>query len=135
MAKKSMIEREKKRQHLVDVYAAKRAALKEIISNQDLPVGERLLGTLAATAVSAMAGARVYRVHQVGETRQVVDMAQCRTGFVLEGWNVSRQFWPLARVPGGRFSSHQTSRATCTSMVGGALGSIRCSQRRLNHFA
>ncbi|MBD0346611.1 MAG: 30S ribosomal protein S14, partial [Coleofasciculus sp. Co-bin14] len=29
MAKKSMIEREKKRQKLVDKYAAKRAALKE----------------------------------------------------------------------------------------------------------
>ena len=43
MAKKSMIEREKKRQHLVDVYAAKRAALKEIISNQDLPVGVRFV--------------------------------------------------------------------------------------------
>lgn len=41
----------------------------------DLPVGERLLGTLAATAVCATAGARVYRVHQVSETRQVVDMA------------------------------------------------------------
>lgn len=41
----------------------------------DLPVGERLLGTLAATAVCASAGARIYRVHQVVETRQVVDMA------------------------------------------------------------
>ena len=41
----------------------------------DLPVGERLLGTLAATAICAMAGARIYRVHQVAETRQVVDMA------------------------------------------------------------
>ena len=41
MAKKSMIEREKKRQHLVDVYAAKRAALKVVIANQDLPVAER----------------------------------------------------------------------------------------------
>jgi len=40
----------------------------------DLPVGERLTGTLAATAVSALAGARIYRVHQVVETRQVVDM-------------------------------------------------------------
>ncbi|UMG91168.1 dihydropteroate synthase [Nocardioides sp. TF02-7] len=40
----------------------------------DLPVGERLLGTLAATAVCALAGARIYRVHQVAETRQVVDM-------------------------------------------------------------
>lgn len=41
----------------------------------DLPVGERLLGTLAATAITAMAGARIYRVHEVPETRQVVDMA------------------------------------------------------------
>jgi dihydropteroate synthase len=41
----------------------------------DLPVGERLLGTLAATAVCATKGARIYRVHQVVETRQVVDMA------------------------------------------------------------
>ncbi|MFI5623719.1 dihydropteroate synthase [Nocardioides sp. NPDC051685] len=41
----------------------------------DLPVGERLLGTLAATTVCAMAGARIYRVHQVPETRQTVDMA------------------------------------------------------------
>jgi len=40
----------------------------------DLPVGERLYGTLAATAVCALAGARVYRVHQILETRQVVDM-------------------------------------------------------------
>ncbi|MFW6773299.1 dihydropteroate synthase [Nocardioides sp. CPCC 205120] len=41
----------------------------------DKPVGERLLGTLAATAICAQAGARIYRVHQVPETRQVVDMA------------------------------------------------------------
>ena len=40
----------------------------------DLPVGSRLTGTLAATAVCALAGARVYRVHEVVETRQVVDM-------------------------------------------------------------
>jgi dihydropteroate synthase len=40
----------------------------------DLPVGERLIGTLAATAVCALAGARIYRVHEVVETRQVVDM-------------------------------------------------------------
>jgi dihydropteroate synthase len=40
----------------------------------DRPVGERLTGTLAATAVCALAGARVYRVHEVAETRQVVDM-------------------------------------------------------------
>ncbi|SEK28749.1 dihydropteroate synthase [Streptacidiphilus jiangxiensis] len=40
----------------------------------DKPVGERLLGTLATTAVSAWLGARIYRVHQVAETRQVLDM-------------------------------------------------------------
>ena len=40
----------------------------------DRPVGERLLGTLAATAVCALHGARIYRVHEVTETRQVVDM-------------------------------------------------------------
>jgi dihydropteroate synthase len=40
----------------------------------DKPVGERLLGTLATTAVSAWLGAQVYRVHQVAETRQVLEM-------------------------------------------------------------
>jgi dihydropteroate synthase len=40
----------------------------------DLPLDERLPGTLAATAVSAWLGARVFRVHEVRETRQVLDM-------------------------------------------------------------
>ncbi|HET7358217.1 MAG TPA: dihydropteroate synthase [Nocardioidaceae bacterium] len=40
----------------------------------DLPVGERLNGTLAATAVSAWHGAQVYRAHDVAATRQVLDM-------------------------------------------------------------
>ncbi|MEY9212742.1 dihydropteroate synthase [Thermobifida halotolerans] len=40
----------------------------------DLPVDRRLVGTLAATAVCAWHGARVYRVHEVVETRQVLDM-------------------------------------------------------------
>ena len=40
----------------------------------DLPVEDRLAGTLAATAVSAWLGARVFRAHQVRETRQVLDM-------------------------------------------------------------
>jgi dihydropteroate synthase len=40
----------------------------------DKPVDQRLAGTLAATAVSAWHGARVYRVHEVAETRQVLDM-------------------------------------------------------------
>jgi dihydropteroate synthase len=39
----------------------------------DLPVGERLEGTLAATAVSAWLGARVFRAHQVRPTRRVLD--------------------------------------------------------------
>ena len=40
----------------------------------DLPVSERLEGTLAATAVSAWLGARVFRCHQVAPTRRVLDM-------------------------------------------------------------
>jgi len=39
-----------------------------------LPPAERLEGTLAATAVAAWAGARVFRAHQVGPTRRTVDM-------------------------------------------------------------
>jgi len=38
----------------------------------DLPVGERLNGTLAATAVSAWHGAQVYRAHDVAATVRVV---------------------------------------------------------------
>jgi dihydropteroate synthase len=40
----------------------------------DLPAGERLYGSLAAASVSAWLGARIFRVHQVLETRQTVDM-------------------------------------------------------------
>lgn len=40
----------------------------------DLPTGERLIGTLAATSVAAWHGARVFRVHNVVETRQTLDM-------------------------------------------------------------
>ena len=46
MAKVGMIEREKKRERLVAKYAAKRAALKEIASNQDLPMEERFKARL-----------------------------------------------------------------------------------------
>ena len=49
----------------------------------DLPVGERLTGTLAATAVCALAGARIYRVHEVVETRQTVDMVDVIAGRLL----------------------------------------------------
>jgi dihydropteroate synthase len=46
----------------------------------DLPVGERLFGTLAATAVCALAGARVFRVHEVTQSRHVVDMVRSIMG-------------------------------------------------------
>ena len=46
MAKKSMIEREKKRELLVQKYAAKRAALNEIVHNQSLPMEERFKASL-----------------------------------------------------------------------------------------
>jgi dihydropteroate synthase len=40
----------------------------------DRPLGERLIGTLAATSISAWLGARVFRAHNVPETRQTLDM-------------------------------------------------------------
>jgi dihydropteroate synthase len=40
----------------------------------DLPADDRLEGTLAATAVSAWLGARVFRAHDVRATRRVLDM-------------------------------------------------------------
>ncbi|WP_347058933.1 dihydropteroate synthase [Blastococcus sp. HT6-30] len=40
----------------------------------DVPLEQRLTGTLAATAVSAWLGARVFRVHDVAATRQTLDM-------------------------------------------------------------
>jgi len=46
MAKKAMIEREKKRQRLVQKYATKRAALKEIISDESKPMEERFRASL-----------------------------------------------------------------------------------------
>ncbi len=46
----------------------------------DRPVKERVVGTLATTAVSAWLGAQVYRVHEVAETRQVLDMVSAIAG-------------------------------------------------------
>ncbi|PCJ10103.1 MAG: 30S ribosomal protein S14 [Rhodobacteraceae bacterium] len=46
MAKKSMIEREKKRVLLVAKFATKRAALKEISSDQSRPMEERFAAVL-----------------------------------------------------------------------------------------
>ncbi|GAA4673167.1 dihydropteroate synthase [Nocardioides nanhaiensis] len=56
----------------------------------DRPVGERLTGTLAATAICAMAGARIYRVHEVPETRETVDMA----------WTIAGRRRPVRAIRG-----------------------------------
>ncbi|MEV6764736.1 dihydropteroate synthase [Streptomyces sp. NPDC051105] len=46
----------------------------------DRPLKDRVIGTLATTAVSAWLGAQVYRVHEVAETRQVLDMVASIAG-------------------------------------------------------
>ncbi|WP_390912320.1 30S ribosomal protein S14 [Pseudosulfitobacter sp. SM2401] len=46
MAKKSMIAREVKREKLVKQYAERRAELKAIVNNQELPMEERFRATL-----------------------------------------------------------------------------------------
>jgi dihydropteroate synthase len=46
----------------------------------DAAVGDRLEGTLAATALAAAAGARVFRVHEVAQTRRVLEMVAAITG-------------------------------------------------------
>jgi len=57
------------------------------LSNKDfvgetlgVPVADRLDGTLAATAVAAWTGARVFRAHQVRRTRRVVEMVAAIAG-------------------------------------------------------
>ena len=47
----------------------------------NLPVEQRLLGSLASTAVAVIQGAHMIRVHDVGETRQVVQMCDAIMGF------------------------------------------------------
>jgi dihydropteroate synthase len=46
----------------------------------DRPVGERLVGTLATTAISAWLGAQVFRAHNVRETREALDMVSAIAG-------------------------------------------------------
>nr|WP_041260070.1 dihydropteroate synthase [Pseudofrankia inefficax] len=46
----------------------------------DTPVEERLEGTLAATAVSAWLGARIFRAHQVAATRRALRMVAAIRG-------------------------------------------------------
>jgi dihydropteroate synthase len=57
------------------------------LSNKDfvgetlgVSLDERVDGTLAATAVAAHGGARVFRAHQVRQTRQVLDMVASIAG-------------------------------------------------------
>jgi dihydropteroate synthase len=57
------------------------------LSNKDfigetlnVPPSDRLAGTLAATAICAWQGARVFRAHHVRETRQVLDMVASIAG-------------------------------------------------------
>ncbi len=58
------------------------------------PVGERLMGTAAAVAVAVLKGARVLRVHDVAQMRDVMTMAKAiRTG---EGHPLHS---PAQRVP------------------------------------
>src|SRR6478735_8946419 len=67
------------------------------VSNKDFvgetlgaPTQQRLTGTLAATSVCALAGARIYRVHQVPETRATVDMV----------WSIAGRRPPLRAIRG-----------------------------------
>jgi dihydropteroate synthase len=46
----------------------------------DLPTDERATGTVAATAIAAWQGARVFRAHHVRETRQALDMVAAIRG-------------------------------------------------------
>ncbi|MGH1458692.1 MAG: 30S ribosomal protein S14 [Paracoccaceae bacterium] len=46
MAKKAMLERQKKREKLVAKYATKRAALKEIVNDESKPMEERFRASL-----------------------------------------------------------------------------------------
>jgi dihydropteroate synthase len=43
-------------------------------------LGERLTGTLAATAIASWLGAQIFRVHEVTETRDVLDMVAAIAG-------------------------------------------------------
>jgi dihydropteroate synthase len=46
-------------------------------------VGDRLAGTLAVTAVGAWLGARIFRAHDVAQTRQALDMVAAIRGDLL----------------------------------------------------
>ncbi|MBA2555498.1 MAG: dihydropteroate synthase [Geodermatophilaceae bacterium] len=46
----------------------------------DLPVDQRLVGTLGATAVCAWQGARIFRAHHISQTRQLLAMVAAVKG-------------------------------------------------------
>jgi dihydropteroate synthase len=57
------------------------------LSNKDFigetlaaPIGDRVVGTLATTSICSWLGARVYRVHQIRQTRQALDMVSSIAG-------------------------------------------------------
>lgn len=53
------------------------ASRKSVIGNTlNLPVGERLEGTLALTALAVMKGASFVRVHDIKENKRVIDMLE-----------------------------------------------------------
>jgi dihydropteroate synthase len=71
----------------LDELAATGWPLLVALSNKDfvgetlaLPVDQRLEGTLAATAIAAWLGARVFRAHHVAQTRRVLDMVAAIRG-------------------------------------------------------
>ena len=53
-----------------------------------VPVGERLVGSLASLVVARLAGASLFRVHDVAETRQVLALTEA----------ISRGCWPTPTV-------------------------------------
>ncbi len=51
---------------------------KSVIGNSlDLPVGERVEGTIATTVLGVMKGARIFRVHDVKENHRAMRMTEC----------------------------------------------------------
>lgn len=55
------------------VGVSRKAFIEQVLGR---PVGERLLGTAAAVAVAVLKGARVLRVHDVGQMRDVMEMVE-----------------------------------------------------------
>lgn len=61
MAKKSMVERNKKRAKLAKKFATKRAALKEIVMNKELPMNERFEAQLKLSGLPRNAAENRFR--------------------------------------------------------------------------